>query len=71
MYLITPLQFCLEKLKCCLSVGLQISVKFCKEKGGGTGCQIKQILVNLQQESPLKRVEKLYALIIISLTILA
>jgi hypothetical protein len=52
-------------------VGLQISVKFCEEKGGYTGCQIKQILVNLQQESPLKRVEKLYALIIISLTILA
>jgi hypothetical protein len=46
-----------EKLKCCQSVGLRISVKFCEEKGGYWGCRIKQILVNLQQEFPFSRVE--------------
>ena len=30
-----------------MSVGLRFFVKFCKEKGGKTGCWIKQILLLL------------------------
>ena len=37
----------LKNVTCCMSVGLRISVKNCKEKGGKTDCRIKQILLLL------------------------
>ncbi len=37
----------LKNVTCCMSVGLRFFVKFCKEKGGKTGCWIKQILLIL------------------------